>query len=188
MRIQLQPPVISLRTASALHTLISLTILLAVIAPGVGCSPAPPPPTGVSNPELDLSISDLGDAWVIDSNLGKTLVLAPSNPERQGTIEFLIGPEETGINLVAAVETHRLDIESRPDGIYSGAQELTGPMGAAFYSRGRFTGADGTVEETRLLSIHPRSSRIVEMVYRYPAGDDSSERVGELIELFGEVE
>ncbi|RLE33627.1 MAG: hypothetical protein DRJ61_06855 [Acidobacteria bacterium] len=119
---------------------------------------------------------------------GKTLVLAPSNPERHGTIEFLVGPEEPGINLVATVETHREDIENHSDGVYSGAQELSGPMGAAFYSRGRFTGADGTVEETRLLSIHPRSNRIVEMVYRYPAGADSSERVGELIELFGEVE
>lgn len=188
MRVQLQPPVRSRQMVSALHTLISLTILLAVIAPGVGCSPAPPPPTGVSNPELDLSISDPGDAWVIDSNLGRRLVLAPSDPERQGAIEFLVGPEETGINLVAAVETHRVDIENRPGGVYSGAQELTGPMGTAFYSRGRFAGADGTVEETRLLSIHPRSSRIVEMVYHYPAGDDSSERVGELIELFAEVE
>ncbi len=188
MSVHLQPPVRSLRMVSALPKLISLTILLAVIPLGTGCSPAPPQQTDTSNAELDISLGDLGDAWVIEANLGGTLFLAPSNVERQGKIEFLVGPEEPGINLVAAVETHREDIESRPDGVYSGAQELTGPMGTAFYSRGRFKGADGTVEETRLLSIHPRSSRIVEMVYRYPAGDDSSERVGELIELFAEVE
>ena len=164
------------------------TCLVVLSGLGSGCSPSPPPPEGLSNTVLDLSIGNLGNDWIVETNQGQTLVIVSSNPERSGTLEFIVGPEEVGINLVAAVEAHRIEIESRPDGVYSGAQELTGPMGTAFYSRGRFTGADGTVEETRLLSIHPRSSRIVEMVYHYPAGDDSSTRVGELIELFAEVE
>ena len=155
---------------------------------GSGCSPTVTQPNGISNEALDLSVAYLGDDWIVETNQGQDLVIVPSDPERQGTLEFVVGPEETGINLVAALDSHRKEIESRPDGAYSGAQELTGPMGTAFYSRGRFKGADGTVEETRLLSIHPRSSRMLEMVYLYPGGDDSSRRVGELIELFAEVE
>lgn len=162
--------------------------LVVLFALGSGCSPTPPLPAGISNTTLDLSIGSLGDDWVVGTNQGLTLVIVPADPERHGTIEFVVGPEEVGVNLVAAVEAHRNEIENRPDGVYSGAQELTGPMGTAFYSRGRFMGAGGAVEETRLLSIHPRSSRIVELVYRYPAGDDSSTRVSELIELFAEVE
>jgi len=176
---------LSLRFLSASVLGVSLVILIGL---GTACSPTPPPPDGISNTTLDLSIGHLRDDWLVETNQGRDLVIVPSDPERQGTLEFVVGPEETSINLVAALDTHRKEIESRPDGVYSGAQELTGPMGTAFYSRGRFTGSDGTVEETRLLSIHPRSSRIVEMVYQYPAGDDSSTRVGELIELFAEVE
>ncbi len=183
-KIQLAPPSRSLR----MEIPVSFAILLVVAGLGMGCSPAPPPPAGVSNTELDLSIGDLGDAWVVKTNQGTSLVIAPSDPERQGTIEFLVGPEEEAVNLIAAVETHRKDIENRPDGVYSGAQELTGPMGTAFYSRGRYGDGGSTMEETRILGMHPRSSRIIEMVYRYPAGDDSSTRVGELIELFAEVE
>ncbi len=165
-----------------------VTCLAVLIALGSGCSPAVPRQENISNETLDLSIGYLGDDWIVEINQGQTLVVVPSDPEYHGTLEFVVYPEENGINLVAALDSHRIEIEGRPGGVYSGAQELTGPMGTAFYSRGRFTGADGTVEETRLLSIHPRFSRIVEMVYLYPAGDDSSKRVGELIELFGEVE
>lgn len=167
---------------------VAITVLIVLTGLGLGCSPAPPTPESLSNVQLDLSISDLGDDWVVETNQGRSLVVVPSGPERHGTIEFAVGPEEAGINLVAAVEAHRKGIENRPDGVYSGAQELTGPMGTAFYSRGRY-GDDGTtVEETRLLCMHPRSSRMVEMIYRYPAGNDSSTRVSELIELFAEVE
>ncbi|MEN8163982.1 MAG: hypothetical protein ABFS37_07630 [Acidobacteriota bacterium] len=180
---RLTPPSRSLR----MEIPVLFAILLVVAGLGMGCSPAPSPPAGVSNTELDLSIGDLGDAWVVKTNRGTSLVVTPSDPERQGTIEILVGPEETGINLIEAIEIHRKDIESRPDGVYSGAQELTGPMGTAFYSRGRFGNGDSTMEETRILAMHPRSSRIIKMVYLYPAGDDSSTRVGELIELFAEV-
>ncbi len=164
--------------------LISLALLAGL---GTGCSPTPPPPIGVSNDQLDLSIGELPEGWVVKTNQGPDLIVVPSDPERLGTVEFIVGPEETGINLVSALEDHRKDIEGRPEGAYSGAQELKGPMGTAFYSRGRFTDSGVTTEETRILSLHPRSSRMVQMVYRYPAGDDSSTRVRDLIELFGEV-
>lgn len=165
------------------------TVLIILICLGLACSPpTPPAPEGVSNEQLDLVIGDLGAGWIVETNQDHSFVLVPSNPERQGKIGFLVGPEEANVNLVAAVEAHRQAIESRTDGTYSGAQELTGPMGTAFYSRGHFSAGGTMVEEIRVLGIHPRSSRIVEMVYRYPAGDDAAARVGELIELYGEIE
>jgi hypothetical protein len=177
------------RRLKDLDSWIGLTVIICLIVPGLGCSPPPPPPpTGITNAELGLSIGSLGKEWALDTNNQRTLILVPSNPERRGTVEFIVGPEENGINLVAAVNDHRQEIEARPGGVYSGAQELSGPMGTAFYSRGRYDDGDSTLEETRLFSIHPRSSRMLQIVYRYPAGDDSSQRVGELINLLGEVE
>lgn len=165
-----------------------ITALIVVLGMLAGCTPKTPPPTGVSNPDLDLSIGFLGDEWTVQSNQGNQLMLVPSGDERQGTVEFLVGPEQEGVNLVEALKTHQDHIEGLSDGVYSGGQELTGPMGTAFYSRGRYNQGAVTLEETRILSLHPRSSRLVEMVYRYPAGEDSAARVGELIELFAEVE
>lgn len=164
----------------------ALLVIFSIIS--FGCSPAAPQPEVLVNSQLDLSLGVLGDEWIVETNQGAMLVLRSSNPERQGTIEFLVGPEEEGVNLVAAIAAHQQSIEALPNGSYSGGQELAGPMGTAFYSRGRFSESATTIEETRLLSIHPRSSRLVEMVYSYPAGEDSSERVSELIGIFAEVE
>ncbi len=168
------------------------SIFLLTILTCLGCSqqepPPPPEPVRVSNEALDLTITDLGSEWKVTINEGMKLTLAPADPEKEGTVEVLVGPEETGPNLVAAVEGHRTAIESLPEGHYSGARELSGPLGAAFYSRGRFTDGTSTIEETRIFALHPRSNRIIELVYRYPAGDDSSTRVGEMIDLLARIE
>lgn len=178
----------SIRFQPTLVVMSEITALIVALGLLAGCTPKAPAPTGVSNPILDLSIAYLGDEWAVQTNEGSSLTLVPSNGERQGTIEFLVGPEQEGINLVEALDVHRGHIESLPDGVYSGGQELTGPMGTAFYSRGRFSEESMTTEETRILGMHPRSSRMIEVIYRYPAGEDSATRVGELIELFAQVE
>ena len=63
-----------------------------------------------------------------------------------------------------------------------------GGFGVAFYSRGRFSEAGATVEETVIFLIHPTASRQLEIHYRYPAGDDSAARVEQLIEVLAELE
>lgn len=170
------------------RVLLAAAVCMIFIGLELGCSQPPPPPVGTSNAQLDLSIGNLGDDWIVETNQGSILTFRRSDPERPGTIDMIVGPEEDGVNLVEAMDTHRQTIENLPDGSYFGGQELTGPMGTAFYSRGRYSLEGATVEETRILSIHPRSSRLFEIVYRYPAGEDSSTRVGELVEVFAEVE
>jgi len=39
-----------------------------------------------------------------------------------------------------------------------------------------------------ILELHPDRDRILELRYRYPAGRDSSARVGELVAVLGEIE
>ena len=173
------------QTPAVMCKITALIITLGLLA---GCTPKVPPPTGVSNSALDLSIGYLGDEWTVQTNEGESLTLVPSNGERQGVVEFLVGPEQEGINLIEALDVHRSHVESLPDGVYSGGQELTGPMGTAFYSRGRYSKDGTTTEEIRILGLHPRSPRLIEVIYRYPAGEDSATRVSELIELYAQVE
>jgi hypothetical protein len=93
------------------------------------------------------------------------------------------------VNLVAAVEDHRSAIESRTGGTYHGARELEGPLGVAFYSRGSYTADDGSrIEETLLTAIHPDGDRRLDLVYTYPAGEDSAERVTSLLDLLASVD
>jgi hypothetical protein len=158
------------------------------MAAGCAAPPEPIPTTTIDNPELDLTIADLPVGWTVRENDGRTLALAPSQSDRRGLVTVRVGPEEHGINLVALVEEHRRQIEGRPDGTYAGAQELSGPLGVAFYSRGRFTREGEAVEETRIFAIHPAASRPLELEYTYPAAEDSSARVSELIDLFARIE
>jgi len=121
-------------------------------------------------------------------NEGKSLELRPTGEGVDGLVWFAVGPEKVGVNLVAATQSHKAQIENLPDGEYKGGEELQGDFGVAFYSRGRFSEAGATVEETVLFLIHPSASRQLEIHYRYPAGEDSAARVEQLIGVLAELE
>ncbi|MCD4750686.1 MAG: hypothetical protein K8R59_15045 [Thermoanaerobaculales bacterium] len=166
-------------------------LIFGLIVLTLGCAgppPEPPPFESIHNEKLDLEISQIEEDWAVETNDGALLQFVRAEPARQGRVVFQVGPEELGVNLITALSTHRAGIERRPGGVYSGAQELSGPLGTAFYSRGRFTGEEGMLEETCILSLHPRASRLLTLTYTYPAADDSAKRVEELIGLFGAVE
>ena len=152
------------------------------------CAPAPPPDPGVTNAELGIRLAAVPEGFEVARNDRAVLELRPVGGIVGGTILFTVGPEETGVNLVAAVKAHQARIENLPNGEYQGAQELQGPLGTAYYSRGRYQGGDELEEETVILSQHPSQSRLLEITYRYPAGDDSAARVKELIGVLAEVE
>ena len=167
----------------------SALVLTAVILLG-SCAPAPsaPPDPSVTNAELGISLAAVPEGFEVARNEGAVLELRPVGEIAGGSVLFTVGPEETGVNLVAAVKAHQAHIEGLPGGEYQGAQELQGPLGTAFYSRGRFEGGDGPEEETVTLTLHPSQSRLLEITYDYPVGNDSAARVKELIGVLAEVE
>jgi hypothetical protein len=167
---------------------LSLALALALLSCARPPEPPPPPPPGVENAELDLSLASVPEGLRVAANQGRSLQLEPVDPTVGGAIWFEVGPEEVGVNLVAAVRDHQQFIEGLPDGEYQGAQELQADFGTAFYSRGRFTEDGAAFEETVIFRIHPRASRLLSIDYRYPAGDDSAERVEQLIDLLSYVE
>lgn len=165
-----------------------LTVLVALLAVLAGCS-APteaPAPTAIDNPRLGVRLESLPDGFTMVKNEGSQLELAPTG-DLTGRVWFQLGPEESNVNLVAAVHQHQAFVESQPGGVYEGAQELGTQIGTAFYSRGRFSENGGETEETVIFALHPSESRRLELHYRYPAGDDSSARVTALIGVLAEV-
>lgn len=169
----------------------SLALVVAVSAClHAGCAPTEEPgPTPVDNRALGLRIANLPDGFEVSRNDGDALELIPTGEGVDGRVVVRVGPQETGVNLVAAVQQHQADVESRPDGTYHGARELEGPLGTAFYSRGGWVADDGTaMEETMVTAIHPSGDRRLDLVYTYPAGEDSSERVTALLGLLAEIE
>jgi len=165
-----------------------LPVLIALSVVACAGPPAPPPDPGVENLDLDIRLAAVPDGLLVTDNQGTSLQLRPAGENLGGVLWFAVGSEQAGVNLVAAVKAHQERIEGQPEGDYKGAQELQGPLGTAFYSRGRFVETGGTEEETVLLTIHPSGNRLLTISYRYPAGEDSAKRVEQLIEVLSNVE
>ena len=156
------------------------------------CGSKEPAPTAaaaerIESPDLGLAIAAMPAAFEVAENAGETLRLAA--PDVDGSsVEITIGPlEMAGINLVEVVKEKRAAFEA--DGLYFGNRELMTPYGPAYTTRGQINGPDGPVEVTSVYSLHPDGSdRLMTVTYEYPGGGDSQARVGELLELLGELE
>ncbi len=154
-------------------------------------APAPPPAERVENSQLGVAIAALPPVFKVAANEGTRLELVPAAEGLTGTLAVVAGEAETGgINLVAAVEDHKTEIEAREGGEYKGQRELGSQLGTAFYSRGHYPGDDGaTVEETVIFLVHPWGDRTLQLVYRYPAADDTKVRIEDhLFAVLGELE
>ena len=173
------------RTTSTLALLVMTTIALSCAAPE---PPPPPEPTRIENAELGVILGGLPDSLAVAVNEGATLELAPADELTEGSLTFEVGPQQIGVNLVAAVQEHQAGIEAMPEGQYQGAQELSADFGVAFYSRGRFVADGAATEETIVVLIHPTGDRMLTLRYRYPAANDSAARVEELIEVLSYLE
>lgn len=161
-----------------------------------GCAPAAeeeaaapaPVPVRVEIPELGLVILDLPTFFRVASNQDAHLVLEPAAADAVGRLE--ISADVPDVNLVEAIKEHKASIEAR-GGEYKGQQELMSPvLGTAFYSRGVVPGEDGaSIEEVVLYTLHPDGDHRIDLVYRYPLGEDSGVRLEEhLFGIFGELE
>ena len=172
---------------SLLRHWLALALPLALLAGCATEAPTPAPAERIENAELGLAIAALPSAFSVTDNTGESLHLTA--PDVDGSeVEITVGPLQlSGINLVEVVKERRAELEA--EGLYFGNRELMTPNGPAYTARGQLTGPDGPVEVTSVYSLHPDGSdRLTTVTYRYPGGGDSQARVGELLELLGEIE
>lgn len=155
-----------------------------------GAEAAAAEPVRVESAGLGVALADLDSFFQVASTDGGTIVLTPADPAVAG--ELTVSADEPkalgGVNLVAAIEDHKVSIEAR-EGEFKGQRELGGPLGTAFYSRGHYTAEDGTpTEETIIFTVHPLGDRVLRLVYAYPQGEDSAQRIQEqLFAVMGEL-
>ena len=142
----------------------------------------------VMAPTLGLELAGVPNGLKLASHETGKLVLVPRKEHTGGTIVIDELPTDAGLNLLDAVHGHQAAITARTAGQYFGAQELKGPLGTAFWSRGRYTNGGRRIEETVIFTLSPDGSRIARLRYTYPAGNDSSARVRTLLDVLGEIE
>jgi hypothetical protein len=142
----------------------------------------------IVNQQLGLRIASVPAPFQVLENQGRTLRLAVDGTPERGVVLFIVGkPRPSGVNLVAAVNSKKPEIESKPKGEFLGTVELKTPLGSAFTARGRYDAESGRLEEIWVLALHPSGDRLLSMVYRYPADEDSDTRVDQMLQLVGEV-
>jgi hypothetical protein len=151
----------------------------------------PSPAQRVENEALDLALARVPAGLSLRDN-GADIRLVPDGSASDDPSELRIEvgpPSDFGIDPVQLANDQQASFGEAAGGEYFGAQKLVTPLGPATYARGRFDAEDGSrIEETRAYAVHPAANRLVTVTYRYPAGDDSRERVAQLLELLGEIE
>lgn len=166
------------------------SILGSVLVAGVllaGCAQeeTPAPDTRVENRGTGVALAALPASFRVAANDAEALRLVADGG---GSLEILAMPEQShGVNLHEAVNDQEEWIESQPDGKFFGFQELMGPLGTAFTSRGMYTGSEGPIEVLRVFMVHPQGGRRLDVIYTYPPGEGQM-RAQHVLELLGEME
>ena len=144
--------------------------------------------TSVVNEELGLRLASTPEGLVVSTNQGSDLILTPADTARPGEMKVLVTtPELGGVNLVAAVNNHKAEMEEL-GGEYRGQTELMGPLGSAYASRGRYTENGQEMEDFRVFTLHPSGEEMITLHYLYPAPDETEVRRNELLAVLGEIE
>ena len=167
-----------------------MLILTLALMPACGSKAQAPAAgsTAITAPALGLELASVPEGLKLASQSPSKIVLVPRAHGVVGRIVIDDLPKSAGVNLLDAVHNHQAAITARPGGTYFGAQELKGPLGTAFWSRGGYTSGGKTVEETVIFTLTPDGSRIARLTYTYPAGNDSPARIKTLLGVLGEIE
>jgi len=145
-------------------------------------------PVKITNEYFDLVIESLPPEWTVIENREDMLRFSPAQDDLGGSVKVFFAPDDLGVNLIEAMHAHKEEILARPGGEYKGGREMTGPLGTAFYSRGRFNDSGVPSEEITIFFLHPRKERIVGLRYDYPVNEHSQGRIEALFSLFGEFQ
>ena len=146
--------------------------------------------TRVENLVMGIALTSIPAGFELETNENFTLSVRAIRGQPKGRLWFEMGPlVDGGINLVEVVNAQRASFEALPDSTFFGNREIQMMNGrAAWYSRGRFDDGTGEVEEFRVSTLHPVQNRQMTVFYRYPADDDSLERLNDLLLLLSEIE
>ena len=166
----------------------AIALLLAAALAGA-CGEEPPElSTGpVANPELGLAMDELPERCTISRNEGRDLVLAcGSRRGTTGEVLFQVGAERVA-DLAELASGQRQAFEAMPHGRFLGHRQLATPSGPAFTASGRYVEDGKSLEEIRVLALHPGTRTLLVVRSRYPEGDEADGRMEQLLAIFAAV-
>lgn len=178
---------------------LALTLGLAACEPAEEAPAAAPEPTRLESPEVGIAVVVPASASFTAAGTEGGVLRLASSGETTGD-EVSLGPatvvyaaeppQEAGVNLVAAVNDRKAELEGRPEGRFFGQVELGGPLGTAYSTRGSYVGDDGEpVEEVRIFAVHPQGDRLLHVTLSYPpVQGQGPARVDQALRAFGWVE
>ncbi len=173
---------------SFLLSLAAAGILLVACQPSNSSAPeqdAPATSERAESPQLGLALANVPEGFqVVEEN---ELRLQRTD-DQTGEVWIEVGPVVESINLVQEVRNWEKRFDEMPGGDFKGQMELGTQFGSAYSVRGRYLEGDLEVEQFRLMSLHPNEYRLLSLIYTYPAGEDSTMRSNQVMEVFGELE
>ncbi len=169
---------------SIVWSLLAATVL-------VGCQAAEvptPEPEVIESEAAGIGIAALPADFTVTSNDAEGLRLAVASEAGAGEMTVVTSEVyQEGLNIIDAVEIEMANFEGKPEGRSFGQTKMVAPMGLTYMARGRYLSDGAEVEELRAMLAHPWGNRLLTLSYVYPAGEDTSERGAQLMELLGEV-
>jgi len=167
---------------------VRFVVMVAVTVAAAGCAGdrTPTVETKVAVLEAGVIIDRVPAGLEVSRGEAGQVVLVPSSGE--GRITFAMSDLLDGIlDPLGPAREVQAEIEALPNGRFFGSQELRTPMGRAYTARGRYDSEAATMEEVRILAVHPWGDRFLMVSSVHPAGDDTAERVQLLLEVFSEL-
>lgn len=145
-----------------------------------------PGETDVAVPEAGVVIRQVPAGLRVVRGDDGRVALEPDRGE--GRITFAMSPPVEGVlDPLEPARDVQAEIEALSSGRFFGSQELRTPLGRAFTARGRFEARGVTMEEIRVLSVHPWGDRFLTVSSVHPAGEDTAERMHVLLDVFAEL-
>ena len=195
------PAAAGARARLAAHALAALALAagLAACQPEEEAPAAAAEPTRLESPEVGIAVAVPASASFTAAGTEGGVLRLESAGETTGddvslgpaTLVYAAEPpQEAGVNLVAAVNERKAELEARPEGRFFGQVELGGPLGTAYSTRGSYQGDDGQpVEEVRIFAVHPQGDRLLHVTLSYPpVQGQGPARVDQALRAFGWVE
>lgn len=151
--------------------------------------PVEPVDTSVESAAAGIRILAVPEPFVVEANDGNGLLLTTPSLPGSGSVMITMSDEyPTGLNIIEAVTEELANFEALPEGASFGQTQLVAPIGTIYMARGRYLSGETETEELKAMLAHPWGNRLLSFAYSYPAGEDTAERGGQLMELLGEVE